>query len=144
MFRTYPGRPARHAFRPQSGFFGIFSANSWVYLGIVINETTFDIYKNGIQISPDFGDETFSGDPSSSSVLRLGYWSEDILGFFKGTIDEVSIYNRALSASEIWQLYVDPYCWMGEPMDAELFYAAPPVGLSIPVAMHHYEALRVC
>ena len=35
---------------------------------------------------------------------------------FNGIIDEVLIYNRALSAAEIWQLYVDPY-YMFAPID---------------------------
>lgn len=58
--------------------------------------------------------------------------------YFSGAIDEVHIYNWALSAAEIWQLYVDPYCWLAEPYQAELMYAAPPAGVMSP---YYYESL---
>ncbi len=44
--------------------------------------------------------------PSGSSrTVDIGVDDQDV-GWFKGGIDEVRIYNRALAASEIWQLYV--------------------------------------
>lgn len=58
--------------------------------------------------------------------LTMGATLKTTGGFyFDGTIDEVRIFNRALSADEIWQLYTEPYC-MYEPVDdiAALYIAA--------------------
>ncbi|RLC75048.1 MAG: hypothetical protein DRJ03_30885 [Chloroflexi bacterium] len=55
---------------------------------------------------------------------------------------EVYIYNRALSAEEIWQLYTDPFCMFYHSLEAEVLYAvAPPAGI-VPQAMHHYRMMR--
>jgi hypothetical protein len=59
--------------------------------------TTLRLFINGGQVAS----VAVSGAiPSSAGVLRIGgnsLWGE----FFQGRIDEVRIYNRALSASEI-------------------------------------------
>jgi hypothetical protein len=61
---------------------------------------------------------------------------------FNGSIGGVKIYNRALSVKEIKQLYHDPFCNLIQ-VPAWQLYSPAVGGLSIPVAMHHYEALRV-
>jgi len=43
--------------------------------------------------------------------LNIGRWREYDREF-KGVISSVSLYNRALSAQEIWQLYAEPYCFI--------------------------------
>ncbi len=73
------------------------SANQWVHLVGTYDGSTMKLYVNGSQVSsqPQTG-----GIDVTSGVLRIGgnsYWGE----FFKGRIDEIRIYNRALSASEI-------------------------------------------
>jgi len=50
-----------------------------------------------------------------------------------GTIDEVAIWNRSLSAAEIKKLYEDPYCFIKKPQNMALRWlgipaAAPPAG----------------
>ncbi len=62
-----------------------------------------------------------------------------------GDISHVQIYNRALSATEIAELYRDPFAmFQQEPI--ELWTAATsvgaPTGLSIPIAMHHYKQMH--
>jgi PKD repeat protein len=73
------------------------SANQWVHLVGTYDGSTMKLYVNGSQVSsqPQAG-----GIDVTSGVLRIGgnsYWGE----FFKGRIDEIRIYNRALSTSEI-------------------------------------------
>ena len=72
-------------------------ANQWTHLAATYNGTTERLYVNGTQVAqrPQTGPIEVS-----SSPLRLGgnsVWGE----FFKGRIDEVRIYNSALSATEI-------------------------------------------
>ena len=50
----------------------------------------------------------------------------------------VYLYNHVLTDSQLSQLYYDPYCWLAQPMGAELMYAAPPVGVISP---YYYESL---
>ncbi len=60
-----------------------------------------EIYVNG-SVYPSSGTKVWGIINNLASYLRIGNWSNEI---FKGTIDEVRIYNRALSADEIKTLY---------------------------------------
>ncbi|MEM2124978.1 MAG: hypothetical protein QXQ53_01110, partial [Candidatus Methanosuratincola sp.] len=39
-----------------------------------------------------------------------------------GIIDDVRVYNRALSPQEIWQLYTDPFCDLEVPVYRKYWY----------------------
>jgi hypothetical protein len=71
--------------------------NVWTHLAASYDGTAFKLYVNGIQVTS----RAVSGSvATSTSPLRLGgnkIWGE----YFAGVIDEVRIYNRALSAAEI-------------------------------------------
>ena len=59
------------------------------------------------------------------SIGRFGEYS----GFYlQGVGKTVFVYDRYLPPSQISQLYINPYCWLAQPMGAELMYAAPPIG----------------
>lgn len=77
--------------------------NQWVHITGVINGTVTKIYKNGVLRDTDLlsGYNIVMGD--GTAPLRIG--TRDFNSFFQGSIDEVKIYNRALSDSEIAQLY---------------------------------------
>lgn len=85
-------------------------------------------------------------EPESDNLVFIGVLATTSgkVRYLLGECNWIQNFNWALSASEIQQLYINPYCWLAHPMEAELMYVAPPVGLSIPVAMHHYEMLRAC
>jgi PKD repeat protein len=73
------------------------AVNTWTHLAATYNGQTQRLYVNGSQVAqrPQSG-----GMPASSGALRIGgnsVWGQ----YFRGRIDEVRIYNRALSASEI-------------------------------------------
>jgi hypothetical protein len=72
-------------------------ANAWTHLAATHDGTTLRLYVNGVQV----GSRAVSGALlTSTGVLRIGgnsIWGE----FFQGRIDELRIYNRALSAAEI-------------------------------------------
>jgi hypothetical protein len=71
--------------------------NSWSHLASTYDDATLRLYVNGVLVSSQATSGTLS---ASSGVLRIGgngVWPE----WFAGLIDEVRVYNRALSAGEI-------------------------------------------
>jgi hypothetical protein len=71
--------------------------NTWSHLAMTYNGSSMRIYVNGVLAAT----RTQTGNTAvSTGVLRIGgnaVWGE----YFAGSIDEVRIYNRALSAAEI-------------------------------------------
>jgi hypothetical protein len=74
--------------------------NQWYHLVGTFNGTDIKVYLNGI-----LKDITNAGGPidDDNGILRIG--SDDSGFYFDGTIDDVRIYDRALSAGEIEELY---------------------------------------
>ena len=73
------------------------STNTWVHLAATYNGSSLILYRNGAQVATT---AVTGAIVTSSQALRIGgnaLWGE----YFAGRIDEVRIYNRALSASEI-------------------------------------------
>ncbi len=78
--------------------------NKWAYLVMVVNRTTNRIqaYVNGVKQTNELDISGVLGSISNSSPLSIGGmygWKTD------ANIDDVRIYNRALSASEVSQIY---------------------------------------
>jgi hypothetical protein len=71
--------------------------NTWTHVAATFDGTNLRYYQNGTLVSTT---STPGAMPSSTGVLRIGgdsIWGE----WFQGNIDEVRVYTRALSASEI-------------------------------------------
>jgi hypothetical protein len=71
--------------------------NTWTHLAVTYNATTLRLFVNGVQVSSRAQTGAIV---TSSNVLGIGgnnAWDE----YFAGMIDEVRIYNRALSQNEI-------------------------------------------
>jgi len=88
--------------------------NKWVHVVAIFyngvpDSTNNEIWINGVKqdIYACFGSTTAS--PSATTAAFIGKWKNPSL-YFGGRIDDVHIYNRALSASEIEQLYDNPGC----------------------------------
>ncbi|RLG43409.1 MAG: hypothetical protein DRN81_06555 [Thermoproteota archaeon] len=104
---------------------------------VVALRDTNEIYVDGVKVSTQPDHNNYGID---SDVTKIGVRAGN--RFFNGVIGEVRIYNRALNAEEIWQLYTDPFCMFYHPLEAEVLYAAaPPAGI-VPQVMHHYRMLR--
>lgn len=74
--------------------------NEWQHIVVVFAETNIYFYKNGVEFIADI-------DPverESSFKLQIGR-NPGYAEYFQGMIDEVSIYDRALNAGEIQDLY---------------------------------------
>ena len=87
------------------------NSNSWHNFIAVYNGNNRFLYKDGVLIGSDFvsGNIIFS-----SNKCSIGSASESFEEFFNGKIDELEIYNRALSPAEIQQIYTQDqttYLW---------------------------------
>jgi hypothetical protein len=75
---------------------GVVPVGVWNHIAVSFYNKTAKTYLNGVLI------QTVPVTSSSLTLTRIGGRTQE---FFNGTIDDVRIYNRALSAEEIWQLY---------------------------------------
>ena len=73
------------------------TTNTWTHVAGTYDGTTLRLYVNGVQV----GSQAKTGSmPVSANPLQIG--GDSIYGqYFPGSIDEVRVYNRALSATEI-------------------------------------------
>jgi hypothetical protein len=76
---------------------GKLSANAWTHLAGTYDGATVRLYVNGVQVSSRAQTGAI---PISTNPLQIG--GDTIYGqYFPGRVDEVRIYNRALSATDI-------------------------------------------
>lgn len=74
------------------------ATNTWTHVASTFDGSTLRLYINGVQVATL---NTTASMTTSTNALRIG--GSTVLGseYFAGLIDEVRIYNRALSQSEI-------------------------------------------
>jgi hypothetical protein len=79
------------------------ATNEWIFVTGVIDGVNTHIYKNGVErdVDPLSGYSIQMG--NGTAPLRIG--SRDGESYFQGSIDNLRIYDRALSTAEINQLY---------------------------------------
>lgn len=81
-----------------------FVLNKWQHFIYTHNGTTGEFYKDGVR----------RAGPKAQNITAAGngFNIQQVVGSNRvhGSISEVRIYNRALSASEVRQLYTDPFC----------------------------------
>lgn len=81
---------------------GAFSPNlnQWYHLGVTRQFTNYTFYINGVAVATNIDARAI---PDSGVPLTIGQAENNF--FFNGSLDEISIYNRALSGSEISAVY---------------------------------------
>jgi hypothetical protein len=82
------------------------TTNTWYHVAGVRNANTVNIYVNGVSGIPDsatFGAIT----PDNLKIGAFQFGGNPPSNHFNGAIDDVMIFNRALSAQEIQQLYTN-------------------------------------
>lgn len=82
---------------------GVAKVNEWIFVVGVYNGSTLKLYQDGVEV----GSMAYSGDIISNSDnvsigKRCGVSDNR---FFKGELDDVAIFGRALSANEIEDIY---------------------------------------
>lgn len=78
------------------------ATNTWYYVAVVKSGTNITVYKNGISLGTQAAYQNLSNAAVNFQIGRLDWWTP---GYFIGSIDDVRLYNRALSAAEIMALY---------------------------------------
>jgi hypothetical protein len=77
------------------------TTGTWIFVTLVIEQSSWKFYQNGVLINDVPGTNLL--DDGTLGDLNIGRYSG---GFnFDGRIDDVTIYNRALTANEVTQLY---------------------------------------
>jgi hypothetical protein len=71
--------------------------NVWVHLAATYDGTTQRLYVNGVEVASRAQTGTVLATTGPLRIGGNGVWGE----FFAGRIDDVRVYNRALSAAEI-------------------------------------------
>jgi hypothetical protein len=100
----------------------VLPVNTWTHLAATFDRTTVRLYVNGAQVASQAQTTLLT---TSTATLQIG---GDVYGEnFAGRIDEVRIYNRALSAAEIQG---DMITAVGSPPDT----TPPSVAITAPAA----------
>ena len=83
--------------------------NQWNHIVVTVDGTTLRFYFNGtLSKTTTLSNSIFhSGSPLSfgSRYVYQSYSGNGYVNFFNGSIDDIAIYNRALTASEITKIY---------------------------------------
>jgi len=83
---------------------GSITPNQWNHVVCTFNNGVMTIYKNGASlVTEDESSDFTSVHVNTSRVIEIG--SQDTSNFWNGSIDEVRVYNRALSVPEITKNY---------------------------------------
>jgi surface protein len=84
-----------------------FTIGEWQHIVVIINQTQVSYYKNGIPFASDPDDPTGIAWVAANEKLVIGGYSDlaDPSYFYNGTLDEIMIFNRSLSQTEISALY---------------------------------------
>ena len=81
---------------------GVITDNTWFHIVWKWDGSNHYIYVNGSQSATA---SSSAQPPSDTEDLRIGAWSQNSDRDFAGNIDEVAIWNEALTASEVAQIY---------------------------------------
>lgn len=81
-----------------------FTLNAWNHIAFTYNGTTLTLYLNGVSVGTNTGSST----TDSSVNIRIGTRNDgNATDWFTGNIDECCFWNRALSADEVKDLYLN-------------------------------------
>ena len=74
-----------------------FADNAWHHFAMVVSTTTVELFVDGISRGLDSHDNSF---PVNNSVWNMGRSSDNTQYFF-GILDEIKLYSKALTATEV-------------------------------------------
>jgi uncharacterized repeat protein (TIGR01451 family) len=102
ILKAIPSNPMIDSFSPAT----IITDTNWHYLGVTGDGTKIRFFVDGIEYlgSESMGEKSSGSSTRSLEIGRFTY-NKGSLAYFNGLIDEVRIYNRALTAEEIKEHY---------------------------------------
>jgi hypothetical protein len=112
-------------------------ANVWRHIVGVYDGINTRIWADGV-----VGTSAALTGVTDSSTSNLIVFAEKISGSndFIGSIDNIMIWNRALTTSEIKQLYAEPFCMFKKRK--RIIAPEVAVGLGMPLVMHHRKMME--
>jgi hypothetical protein len=84
-------------------FIGTNGLNQWDFFVVTMNGNTLSYYKNGVLIGQNSSPSAFS--LSTNNPLYIGRDDPGFTDYYTGKIDDIRIYNRVLTYSEVISLY---------------------------------------
>ncbi|MHC4213476.1 MAG: LamG-like jellyroll fold domain-containing protein, partial [Planctomycetota bacterium] len=80
-------------------------AGTWQHTAVTGDGSSYQLYVNGVPVTGSFVSGSYNSPSASTANMRIGTWNHSTGREFKGSMDEVAVFNRALSAEEIVELY---------------------------------------
>jgi hypothetical protein len=96
---TASGWSAGYVYGSQSPYL----SSHWYHVVFKRNQHDYKMFVNGSLVSQQIVDIDFAYTPSGWEFGADTYWQS---AWLKGNLDDIRIYNRALSDAEVWQLFV--------------------------------------
>lgn len=103
--KSWINQPNRTAHSMLSGPY--VALDQWYLLGLTWDGSVHRLYLDDVEVAS--GAYTgYIGTSAKDSLIAAKHYGLGLTGFFNGDIDDVRVYNRALTASEVHELYVVP------------------------------------
>jgi len=103
---------------PEITVLNVFDDTDWHHIGVSYDGANATAYVDGVAQAPVAGEGVINA--GAGTTLRIGARFNDSQ-YWRGDIAEVRIYNRALTAAEMWQLYAPETRWAlydaGDPVN---------------------------
>ena len=109
--------------------------NTWYHVVAVFDPTGggCKVYRDGVDVTSS-SDNTGNGfSDTASLVASLG--SADSSFYFDGHIQNIRVYNRALSSSEVFELYINPWSGLSIPSETRYFFVPAQIQQIFPPRM---------
>ena len=98
---------------PNSTLPSQITINTWKHVGAVISDDSVKLFVNGVMVFGKAEIDVFPGNPVGNFIFS-SLTNSTFNKLFNGTLDDIGIWNRALTATEIQQLYTlgnTTYSW---------------------------------
>ena len=110
--------------------------NQWTHLAITFDGTTKRLYVNGAQVASQGGLGGLVYDPAPVPVtIGADLTANAPSDFFTGLVDEVSLYNRALTINEVFDIYNADF--IGKDVTRPILHRLPLCRMRLPAVVIH-------